>query len=196
MEKVKVPFGLLNLEFWPISETPAAAHPKYGETVQLGAAVKLYITVTLAEGKISGDDVMQLSASEFVGADVQTETLLSDLEVQSKLFGAKYSEEGGLVNSANDAVKSGGLRGVQKLRTKTGIVYRAVLLYFTTPILSDFQADTKGESVTFATNPINFTALADNTGDWRAMKDFASLDAAEAWLESIRAGTAANSASA
>lgn len=190
MEKVKVPFGLLNLEFWPVTATPAAAHPTYGEPVSLGAAVKFYITVQLAEGSIYGDDVLQLSASEFSGADVQTETLLSDLEVQSKLFGAQYSADGGLVSGANDVVVTGALRGVQKLKTKTGVIYRAVLLYQTTPIVSDFQADTKGESVSFLTNPINFKAYADNTGAWRHMKDFDTLEAAETWLGSVRAGTA------
>lgn len=191
VEKVKERYGLVTLKFAPISAEPDGAHPTYGEFIDLGAAVKAYVTAQKAEGKVYGDDVLQLGVSEFTGAEIQTETLLSDLEVESKLMGSTYSEEGELTDGGNDTPKAGGLAWIQKLRTKTATVYRGVYLYFATPSLPDDQSDTKGEGITFTNNAINFSAVTDKTGNWRARREFASQAEAEAWLNNKRAGTTA-----
>lgn len=187
MSKVKEKFGLVTLKAAPVASTPAASHPVYAPFVDLGAAVKAYVTAQRAEGQIYGDDVMQLNASEFTSADIQTETLLSDLEVESQLMGSQYSD-GVLTDTQDDTVNPCALAWIQKLRTKTAVVFRAVFLFYATPILPDDQSDTKTNAITFTNNAINFTAYADNSGAWRARKDFSTQADAEAWLESQRAG--------
>lgn len=190
VEKVKERYGLVTLKFAPITAEPDGAHPTYGEFIDLGSAVKAYVTAQKAEGSLYGDDVLQLKVSEFSGADIQTETLLSDLEVESKLMGSTYGEDGVLTDGANDSPRAGGLAWIQKLRTKTATVFRAVFLYFATPSLPDDQSDTKGDGVTFSNNAINFSAVTDKTGSWRVRKDCTSQTEAETWLNSVRAGTA------
>ena len=46
--KVKTPVGMQTLDFWPITAEPENSHPTYGEKVNLGAAVKGYVSVTTA----------------------------------------------------------------------------------------------------------------------------------------------------
>ena len=43
--KVKTPLGMQTLDFWPITAEPENAHPTYDSSVNLGAAVKGYLTV-------------------------------------------------------------------------------------------------------------------------------------------------------
>ena len=187
-EKVKERYGLVTLKFAPITAEPDGAHPTYDAFIDLGSAVKAYVTAQKAEGSIYGDDVLQLKVSEFSGADIQTETLLSDLEIESKLMGSVYNEDGTLTDSVNDSPKPGALAWIQKLKTKTGTIFRGVFMYFATPSLPDDQSDTKGDGVTFSNNAINFSATADKSGSWRIRKDCPSQSDAETWLESIRTG--------
>ena len=57
--KVKVPLGMQTLDFWPITQEPDSGHPKYGASINLGAAVKGYLTVTTSMASIPGDDINQ-----------------------------------------------------------------------------------------------------------------------------------------
>ena len=56
--KVKAPLGMQTLTYYPIKTEPDSAHPTYDTGVDLGAAVKGYLTVTTASASIPGDDIM------------------------------------------------------------------------------------------------------------------------------------------
>lgn len=183
--KLKEKFGCVSSHFTPIVSTPAGAHPVYGVPIDLGYNVKAYLAVQLANAKLYGDDILQLEANDFTSAMLSSETLLSDLEVDSKLYGARYVD-GELTNNRDDVCNAGAFDYIQKLRTKAGIIYRAVFLYYAVPILGDDNVDGKAESLNFQHNAISYTVTADETGDWRTKKDFSSQADAEAWLRTMR----------
>lgn len=54
---VKMPLGMQTLDFWPIKAEPASSHPTYDESINLGAAVKGYLSITTASASIPGDDI-------------------------------------------------------------------------------------------------------------------------------------------
>ena len=78
---VKTPLGMRTLDFWPITAQPAKSHPTYGQSVNLGAAVKGYLSVTTTTASIVGDDIEQFFDEFFAGGQLDTETTMSDLQI-------------------------------------------------------------------------------------------------------------------
>ena len=188
---VKVKFGLVTSHWAPIVSTPPNAHPVYGPAIDLGPNVLANISANRSKTTLFGDDVLQLDTDEFTSATLQAETLLSDLEIDAAMFGSSYSADNGLHDNADDNAVPGCYYYIQKLKTKTGIVFRAVFLFYAVPNHGDDNAQTKGESVQFLNNAMSYTIYADNTREWRARKDFDTQSDAEAWLDALRGGTAA-----
>lgn len=182
--KEKLKYGLLHSLFWPITSEPENSHPVYGPELTLGSAVRDYLTLNYSEAKAYGDDSTRISIREFVDGTAEIETLLSDLEVDSKLYGSRY-EGGVLTDNINDSANPGGHGFVQKLKTRTGTVYRAVFLYYIMPSQNSDNADTKGQSITFSNNSITATVQADKTGAWRVRADFTSEGDALAFLRGL-----------
>lgn len=179
--KVKEKFGMIYSGFFPIASEPEGTHPVYADPIDLGAAVKAYLAITYAEGQLYGDDVLQLDAREFANAQLDAETLLNDLEVEAALFGSSMSD-GMLTDNAQDAANSGGYGYIQKLKTKTGTVYRPVFLYKVTPRMTGDNIDTKAGSLVFAHNAVTYAVMPDATGAWRSRQDFVTEAAAKSFL--------------
>lgn len=192
--RVKAPLGMQSLTFFPIKTEPDTGHPTYDDGVDLGAAVKGYITVTTATATISGDDITQLDDEIFAGGQVDTETTMSDLQVNATLFGHIYTEADGETSNSSDRAKPGGLAFVEPvlLKDKT-MVYRATCLYKTLAMASSEkqEADTKksGE-LNPKMNAVSFKVMEDNSGAWRSRNDFDSLVAAKAFITKTFAATA------
>ena len=188
--KVKEKYGLVYSAFFPVASEPSGSHPVYGEEIDLGAAVRAYLTITYATAQAYGDDRAQLDVKEFVSAQLDAETLLSDLEVDAALFGSKYAD-GTATDSIYDTAKPGGYAYIQKLKLRSGgTVYRAVFLYYATPSLNADNADTRNASITFMNNSITCSVLADSTGDWRARHDCGSEAEAKEWIAGLVKATA------
>lgn len=179
--KVKEKYGLVESLFFPIASEPDKQHPVYGQPVDLGSAVKAYLSLTYAQSQAYGDDAEQLNVREFVSGTLDAETLLSDLEVDAVLFGSTW-DGSSLTDNANDSPQPGGYAYIQKLRTRKGTIYRAVYLYYTIPNMNADNADTRGSSITFMNNSINCTVQVDKTGDWRTRADFATQAEAHAFI--------------
>lgn len=182
--RVKEKYGLVLSLFYPITSEPAGKHPVYGPRVDLGAAVRDYLTINYAEAKAYGDDVAQLALREFVDGQLQIETLLSDLEVDAALYGSRM-ESGVLYDHVDDSSNSGAHACIQKLKTKAGVVYRVVFYFYVTPSMNADNADTRGQSIAFMNNSITANVLADATGHWRARADKHSREEAEAFIEGL-----------
>lgn len=184
MALVKEKFGLVYSAFFPIAALPQTSHPVYGDAVDLGAAVKAYLTINYAEAQLYGDDVLQLDLREFTGAQLDAETLLNDLEVESQIFGSTL-EAGVLTDHKDDSAKPGGYSYIQKLKTQLGTVYRAVFLYCVRARMTADNADTRGSSIPFANNAVTYGVTPDNTGSWRARQDFGTEAEAKAFLHGL-----------
>ena len=185
--KVKAPLGMKTLDFWPIKSEEDGNHPTYDVSVNLGAAVKGYLTVTTASASISGDDIVQVEDEVFTGGQLDTETTMSDLEINAKLFGHSFSAEAGEESKSSDRAKSGGISFIEPILKKDKtIVYRATCLRKVTamPSSEKQEADTKkaGE-LNPKMNAVSFKVMEDNLQSWRVRNDFETADAAEAFIK-------------
>ena len=196
---VKAPLGMQTIDFWPIKTEPDNAHPTYESNINLGAAVKGYLSVTTASASIPGDDIVQVEDEVFTGGQLDTETTMSDLEVNSTLYGHTYSEEAGEESKSSDRSKNGGISFVEPILTKTKeIIYRATCLRKASAMASSEkqEADTKkpGE-LSPKMNAVSFKLMEDNTGSWRVRKDFKTKSEADAFIKSVFTGSTAAAAS-
>ena len=107
--------------FAPFSgEEPAAALPKYGQKINFGKLVKAELTVTMASGKIYGDDVLDESIDEFISAALAIETTDLTLEHEAVLFGSTMEEEGNeLSDSIEDTIPYGGIVYIKRNSERT-----------------------------------------------------------------------------
>ena len=185
--KVKASLGMKTLDFWPISAEPENAHPTYGASVNLGAAVKGYLTVTTAAASIPGDDIIQVEDEVFTGGQLDTETTMSDLEINATLFGHTWSSSDGEDSKSSDRSKNGGLSFIEPILLKDkSLVYRATCLRKVSAMASSEkqEADTKkpGE-LRPKMNAVSFKVMEDNTQSWRVRNDFETVSAAEAFIK-------------
>jgi hypothetical protein len=185
--KVKAPLGMKTLDFWPIKSEEDGKHPTYDASVNLGAAVKGYLTVTTASASISGDDIVQVEDEVFTGGQLDTETTMSDLEINAKLFGHTFSAEAGEESKSSDRAKPGGISFIEPILKKDKtIVYRATCLRKVTamPSSEKQEADTKkaGE-LNPKMNAVSFKVMEDNLQSWRVRNDFETVEDAETFIK-------------
>lgn len=184
---VKTAVGMQTLDFWPITAEPDKNHPTYGPSVNLGAAVKGYLTVSTASASIPGDDIVQVEDEVFTGAQFDTETTMSDLEVNATLFGHSFSAEAGEESKGSDRSKVGGISFIEPilLKDKTQI-FRATCLFRVSAMASSEkqEADTKkpGE-LNPKMNAVSFKVMEDNMQSWRLRNDFKTKAEAEAFIK-------------
>ena len=191
---VKTPLGMQTLDFWPIKEEPAAGHPVYDAKKNLGAAVKGYLSVTTASASIPGDDIVQVEDEVFTGGQLDTETTMSDLEINALLYGHAYSDESGEESKSTDRSKSGGISFIEPILMKDkAVVYRATCLRKVSAMASSEkqEADTKkpGE-LSPKMNAVSFKVMEDNANSWRVRKDFQTKGEAEAFIQTTFAAQA------
>lgn len=192
---VKVPLGMRRSWYYPITAEPEKAKATYAAKLDMGTAVKGYLSITTATGSVPGDDTVQVEVEKFVSGQLDAETTMSDLEVNAKVYGHKYTEEGGEVSSSDDTPPSGGYAFIEPfLRKDKGVFYRATCLHKVTAIASSEkqEADTrKPGELSLKNNAVSYKVMEDNTGAWRSRNDFATMELAEAYIESIFAPAAA-----
>lgn len=186
---VKATVGMQTLDFWPIIDEPGKAHPTYGPKVNLGAAVKGYVSVTTASASIPGDDIVQVEDEVFTGGQFDTETTMSDLEVNATLYGHTFSEENGEESNGSDRSKPGGISFIEPVLLKTKqTIYRATCLRKVAAMAGSEkqEADTKKSTeLSPKMNSVAFKIMEDNLQSWRVRKDFATKAEAEAFINKV-----------
>lgn len=191
MGKLRTAIGLKGLAFHP------ATSSGYGAAVDLGSAVKAYLSVETNDLTIYGDDVLELEMSSFKKGALNTETWLDELELESKLYGSKYDTvaSGTDKESADhidDVTPDGAVTFIRKLLKRDAdsnekkTIYRAVVLPKCTAQRASQkeEADTKGESLEPKTHPVDFTVAPNDAGYWRYRADFDTEEAAQAYIAS------------
>lgn len=185
--KVKTPMGMQSLDFWPIKTEPATGRPTYDAAVNLGAAVKGYLTVTTASASIPGDDITQVEDEVFTGGQFDTETTMSDLQINATLFGHTFAEDSGELSKSSDRSKAGGLSMIEPilLKDKT-VIYRATCLFKASAMASSEkqEADTrKAGELSPKMNVVSFKVMELATQEWRLRNDFATKAEAETFIK-------------
>lgn len=189
VRKVTLPLGMQTSDYYPITAEPAGAHPSYAAGIDLGAAVKGYLSITTVTGEIVGDDTIQLDTEKFVSAKADVETTLSDLEINAKLYGHTYTKENGEVSAGEDEAGHGAYTFVEPIIKKDkSRVFRATILFKARAIAGSEkqEADTRKPSdFSPKNNAVSFKVTMDNSGAWRQRKELDSLDAAREWINSV-----------
>ncbi len=193
-DRVKGVIGLSKSFFAPITANDSAdAHPTYGDKVDLGSAVKAYLSVKTADLLVHGDNGIEIQDSLFAGGTLDQETLLNSLELDSKIYGSKLGEDGSVTDADTDAAPEGCVGYIQEILKKDKTrVYRGVFFYrasATTSARKD-DADTRKDSIEYKNNAISWAIMTDNTGAWRDRAEFPTMPEAETWLETKRSGGA------
>lgn len=180
-------FGANYIQFAPFKGAePAAALPQYDEKVNFGRLVKAELTVTMASGKIYGDDVLDESIDEFVSGSLAVETTDLTLEHEAVIFGSTMSSTSNktLTDSTADTVPYGGIAYIKALIRKGKKVYRGVYLPKVKATFGTDSANTKTDSITMSSTPLTFTVFEAATGEWREREEFDTLAAAKTWCDS------------
>ena len=184
--KVKTPVGMMTSQYWPIKSEPENAHPSYDAAIDMGAAVKGYISVTTASASIPGDDIAQVEIEKFTGGQFDAETTMSELEVNAKIYGHQYDDSGKEVSTSEDVSPNGGYSFIEPLLTKEKkTIYRATCLMKVSAMASSEkqEADTKkpGE-LSPKMCVVSYKIMEDNKRVWRQRQDFESLDEATQFI--------------
>ena len=184
--KVKTPVGMMTSTYWPIKEEPEGKHPTYDAGIDMGAAVKGYLSVTTASASIPGDDIAQVEIEKFTGGQFDAETTMSELEVNAKIYGHKYDESGIEISSSDDVSPNGGYSFIEPILTKEkATIYRATCLMKVSAMASreKQEADTKkpGELAP-KMNVVSYKIMEDNLRTWRQRQDFATEAEAKAFI--------------
>lgn len=187
--KTKAPVGMMTSNYWPIKSEPENSHPTYDAPIDMGAAVKGYISVTTASASIPGDDIAQVEIEKFTGGQFDAETTMSDLEVNAKIYGHKYDEKGIEVSSSEDVSPNGGYSFIEPILTKEKkTIYRATCLMKVSAMASSEkqEADTKkpGE-LSPKNNVVSYKILEDNMRVWRQRQDFETLAEATQFINTV-----------
>lgn len=184
-------FGARYICFAPFSgEEPEETLPKYGQMINFGKLVKAELTVTMASGKIYGDDVLDESIDEFISAALSVETTDLTLEHEAVIFGSKKEEEGDeLSDSIEDTIPYGGIAYIKVIMRKGKKIFRAHYHPKAKATFGTDSANTKTESITMASTPTSFTIFAPNVGKWRYRQEFDTFSEAKAWCDEKLATT-------
>lgn len=185
--KTKFQMGLAYLGFAPITaDGDSSTLPTYGSTVTLGHAVRAALTVNSADVPVYGDDALQLKIDSFLSGSLETETLLSDLELDSTLYGGTYASAAGITRTIDDAGTPGAVPYIRKLMKKDkSIVYRAGILLrcAANRAASGWESNTKKDSVEVTNAKVNFDVMPCATGAWNWEQDYTSETDALAAIE-------------
>ena len=185
IQRVHIPLGMQGSYFYPITAKPTGAHPTYGAPLDMGAAVKGYLSFTSLSGGVYGDDMEQLHFDNFVSAQLDAETTCSDLSNNAVVFGHTYAE-GKETSNINDTPPDGGYGFVEPiLRKDKTLIYRATFLYLVSARLDSekTEADTRKGDFNPKNNAVSYNVNADETGDWRDRQEFDTYAKAKAFLD-------------
>lgn len=184
---VHVKLGMRRAYFAPIVATPANSHPTYGQVLDTGEAVVGHLAVTYMTGDVFGDDAKRLHVENFISAQLDSETTCSELEISSQIFGRTLTS-GEERSHIDDAPPAGGFGYIEPfIKADKTMVYRGVFLYNVSamPSTEKDDSDTRKNDFNPVMNAISYTVMADNTGSWRARKEFNTEQAADDWIMSM-----------
>ena len=162
-----------------------AADPTYESNgaIVVGRMVSINVAISNSEGELYADDMLAEYASEFSSADLTAEVDNISLENQAKLYGATYSEDGEFQACANDNAPYGCVGGYQVLQINGVKKYRAWFYPKAKASMPDFDGTTKGNSVSFGTQPMKMKIASPKHGPWYCAQEFDTEADAKAYID-------------
>ena len=176
--------GLKYLAWAEIDTEGDNAIPTYKSATAgvLGRMVSINVTVNNSEGELYADDMLAEYAGEFSSADLTADVDNITLENQAKLYGTSYSTSGEYTADADDTAPYGGVGGYQTLQVNGTKKYRAWFYPKAKAALPDFDGTTKGNSISFGTEPIKMKIASPKYGPWYYAKEFTTESDAKSYI--------------
>lgn len=176
--------GLKYFYWAKMASEPTGAVPTYESGREIGKAVSTNLTITNSEGELYADDMLAEYVSEFSSGEFSAETDNISLQDQAALYGATYADNE-IQFGSQDTAPYGGFGGVQVLMVRGARKFRAWFFPKAKASIPDWTGTTKGNSVSFATQPIRMKIMSPEFGPWYRIKEFDSEDAAKAYVEGL-----------
>lgn len=176
--------GLKYMAWAPMATEPDAAIPTYtsGKGIVVGRMVSINVAISNSEGELYADDMLAEYASEFSSADLTADVDNISLENQAAMYGAHYSTDGEFTANADDSAPYGGVGGYQVLQISGVKKYRAWFYPKAKAAIPDFDGTTKGNSISFGTQPIKMKIASPKYGPWYYAKEFDTEAAAKSYI--------------
>lgn len=174
--------GFKYLAWAKMASEPTAAVPTYDTGKVLGKAVSSNLAITNAEGKLYADNKVAENISEFTSAQLTMEVDNISLADQADLYGATYSDSE-IQFGTEDNAPYGGIGGVQVLSVGNVRKFRAWFFPKAKAIVADESDNTKTNSISFGTQPLNLDIQPPTYGPWRYVKEFTTEAAALAYID-------------
>ena len=176
--------GLKYLAWAEIDTEGDNAIPTYKSATAgvLGRMVSINVTVNNSEGELYADDMLAEYAGEFSSADLTADVDNITLENQAKLYGTSYSTSGEYTADADDTAPYGGVGGYQTLQVNGTRKYRAWFYPKAKAMVPDFDGTTKGNSISFGTEPIKMKIASPKYGPWYYAKEFTTEADAKSYI--------------
>lgn len=175
-------FGAKYPRFAPNETVDEEGVITYDAPVTIGSLNKADLTVTMASGKVYGDNELQESVDEFVSGAIAMETVDMEDAVAGKIYGATVQEKLCTYNTG-DTPPEGGL-GYYKTLVRGGKkVFKTYFYPRVKAAIGNDTAATKADSITFSTVSTNWTVMAARNGNWRLTEEHETEEAAKKWLD-------------
>lgn len=155
----------------------------YSDALALGKAVSMEITPNFAEASLYADDGQAEYVKEFSNADVTLGTSTIPAKLFNVMFGHTVGDTDSTITYNKD--DQNGYVGLGVIAPSIVDDARGFDALFLPKVKFADPADsfeTKGESVTFKTPSISGKASADDDGNWKYVKTFASEAEAVKWI--------------
>lgn len=175
--------GLKYLAWAKIKEETANAEPTYEGGKEIGKIVSLNATVSNSEGKLYANDQLVEYAGEFTEGDLTLAVDNIELADQAAMLGAKIGDGGEMIDAVGDTAPYGGIGGYQVLMVNGVRKFRAWVFPKVKALQPDMDATTKGDSISFGTEPIKAKITATEKGTWRFRKEFTEETEAKAYVD-------------
>lgn len=172
------------------SDADPSKLPVYEGAMSMGPLTSVTDAVTMVTGENYGDDQLQDFIEEFQKLDVDVGSTDIPVTTAAAFTGATVDEDGMVHLNHNDEAPYGGASFVARRGSKqedgTYKKYFRVVIY---PMVKGRKANgavtTRGSSISFANDSAHFTGKASASGDYMVHRDFDTMEAALAWLDTV-----------
>lgn len=165
--------------------------PAYGEKKSFGELNKVTDNLNFIEGTLPGDDRRVLYEKRLNGGTVDAESVHIPVADAAEMLGASFDEEMGMAYGDEDEAPYIGYGFLTHHLGKGKHYYQTVFYPMLKAKPTSGSYDTRGDSITFATDKMSFALDVPACGKYKVEKDFSTEAAAEAYLAGLFAGTSA-----
>ena len=172
-------------------DTDSTALPRYGDVVNVGQLNKASENLNFNEGSLPGDDQIVLYEKLFKDGTVDVESVYLAVKDAAEMLGASCDDENGLAHGDDDKPPYGGYGNITHHVSKTKSYFQSIFYPKVKATISGETLETRGDSINFNADKLSFHLESPACRKYKIVKDFETEAAAQAYIDSLFAGTAA-----